>query len=118
MIYELYFKEKFAEVVSNHLKPVDYDRWSKLYWKAQLEGNLKPEEEKESKDLENKNLKTIIEVVKAIKSDREIIKLIERIIVSAKLLLSISFSLMGGERIQARNFKEVRLLVKEWEGLQ
>ncbi|OFV67337.1 MAG: hypothetical protein SCAL_001606 [Candidatus Syntrophoarchaeum caldarius] len=34
MMYELYFKEKFAEAVSNHLKPVDYDRWSKLYWKG------------------------------------------------------------------------------------
>ncbi|OFV67334.1 MAG: hypothetical protein SCAL_001603 [Candidatus Syntrophoarchaeum caldarius] len=79
MIYELYFKEKFAEAVSNHLKPVDYDRWSELYWKRELEWNLKPEEEKELEDLENENLKTIIEVVKAIKTDREIMELIERI---------------------------------------
>jgi len=60
MMYELYFKEKFhsdclypapkgylAEAVSKHLKPVDYDRWSKLYWKKLLEGNLTEEEQKE-----------------------------------------------------------------------
>ena len=71
MIYELYFKEKFAEAVSEHLKPVDYDRWSKLYWKRELKENLKPEEERELEDLENENLKTIIEVAESIKADRE-----------------------------------------------
>ncbi|MHC1573608.1 MAG: hypothetical protein ACXQTJ_04090 [Candidatus Syntropharchaeales archaeon] len=118
MIYEFYFKEKFAEVVSEHLKPVDYDRWSKLYWKAQLEGNLKPEEEKESKDLENENLKTIIEVLEAIKADGEIVELIERIIVSAKLLLSISFSLMGENEYRRGTLKRSGHLLKEREGLQ
>ncbi|CAD7772655.1 hypothetical protein FHEFKHOI_01286 [Candidatus Methanoperedenaceae archaeon GB50] len=44
-----------------------------------MEGNLKPEEEKELKDLENKNLKTIIEVVEAIKADREIMEWIDKI---------------------------------------
>ena len=51
MVTELYFKEKFAEdglypepkgyladAVSEHLKPVDYDRWSKLYWKGGMSG--------------------------------------------------------------------------------
>ena len=56
-----------------------YDRWAELYWKKQLEGNLKPEEEKELEDLENENLKTIIEVAESIKSDREIMELIEKI---------------------------------------
>jgi len=92
LVYELYFKEKFvedglyptpkrylAEAVSKHLKAVNYDRWAELYWKKQLEGNLKPEEEKELEDLENENLKTIIEVVEAIRADREIMELIERI---------------------------------------
>ncbi|CAD7768867.1 hypothetical protein FHEFKHOI_00454 [Candidatus Methanoperedenaceae archaeon GB50] len=92
MNYELYFKEKFAEdglypapkkylaeEVSKHLKTVNYDRWSEFYWKGQLEGDLKPEEGKELEDLENENLKTIIEVVEAIKADREIMELIERI---------------------------------------
>ena len=55
-----------------------YDRWAE-HWKKQLEGNLKPEEEKELEDLENENLKTIIEVAESIKSDREIMELIERI---------------------------------------
>ena len=48
-----------------------YDRWAELYWKKQLEGDLKPEEEKELEDLENENLKTIIEVAESIKADRE-----------------------------------------------
>ena len=91
-LLELYFKEKFAEdglypepkeylleAVSKHLKPINYDRWAELYWKRELEGDLKPEEEKELEDLENENLKTIIEVVEAIRSDREIMELIERI---------------------------------------
>jgi len=47
--------------------------------RGQLEENLKPEEERELEDLENENLKTIIEVVEAIKADREIMELIERI---------------------------------------
>ena len=92
LVYELYFKEKFAEdglypepkeylleAVSKHLKPINYDRWAELYWKKQLEGNLKQEEEKELEDLENENLKTIIEVAESIKSDREIMELIEKI---------------------------------------
>ena len=92
LVYELYFKEKFAEdglypapkgylaeAVSKHLKPINYDRWSELSWKRELEGDLKPEEEKELEDLENENLKTIIEVVEAIRADREIMELIERI---------------------------------------
>ena len=92
LVYEVYFKEKFAgdgiypepkeyllEAVSKHLKPINYDRWAELYWKKQLEGNLKPEEEKELEDLENENLKTIIEVAESIKADREIMELIERI---------------------------------------
>jgi len=56
-----------------------YDRWAELYWKRELEGDLKPEEEKELEDLENENLKTIIEVAEAIKADREIVELIEKI---------------------------------------
>jgi len=59
MIYELYFKEKFAEAVSEHLKPVDYDRWSKLYWKAQFEGDLTEEEQKKLEKPEKENMKTV-----------------------------------------------------------
>ena len=65
-------KEYLLEAVSKHLKPINYDRWAELYWKKQLEGNLKPEEELE--DLENENLKTIIEVAESIKADREIME--------------------------------------------
>jgi len=64
---------------ANKKKPIDYDRWAQAYWKGQLEGDLKPEEERELENLENENLKTIIEVVKAIKADREVMELIERI---------------------------------------
>jgi len=72
-------KGYLAEAVSKHLKAVNYDRWVELYWKWQLEGDLKPEEERELENLENENLKTIIEVVEAVKADREIMELIERI---------------------------------------
>ena len=80
MMYELYFKEKFhsdclypapkgylAEAVSKHIKPVDYDRWSKLYWKKQIEGNLTEEEQKELEKPEKENMKTVVEVYKALK---------------------------------------------------
>ena len=74
MMYELYFKEKFAEdglypapkgylleAVSKHIKPVDYDRWSKLYWKRELEGDLTPDEERELETLERENMKTVVD---------------------------------------------------------
>jgi len=92
MVTELYFKEKFAEdslysapkgylaeTVSEHFKPVDYDRWSKLYWKKQIEGNLTEEEQKELEKLEKENIKTIEEVYKALKEDVKVKGLIEKI---------------------------------------
>jgi len=92
LIYELYFKEKFAEdglypnpkeylleTVSTYLKPINYDRWAKLYWKKQLEGYLTPEEEKEFEELEKENMETISKVYEAIKIDFEIQKLVEKI---------------------------------------
>jgi len=39
-----------------HLKPINYDRWAELYWKRQLEENLRVEEEKE---LKKGNVRTI-----------------------------------------------------------
>jgi hypothetical protein len=27
-------------LISKHLKPINYDRWSELYWKNQLEENI------------------------------------------------------------------------------
>jgi len=47
-------------LIELYLKPINYDRWAELYWKKQIEGNLKPEEEKELEDLENENLKTSV----------------------------------------------------------
>jgi len=92
MMYELYFKEKFhsdclypapkgylAEAVSKHLKPVDYDRWSKLYWKKQIEGNLTEEEQKELEEVEKENMKVIKQAYSSIKGDSEIQKWIEKI---------------------------------------
>jgi len=53
MIRKLYFKEKFyedglypepkeypLELVSKHLKPINYDRGAELYWMKQLEEEL------------------------------------------------------------------------------
>jgi len=92
LVYELYFKEKFAEdglypepkeylleAVSKHLKPINYDRWAELYWKKQIEGNLTEEEQKELEKLEKENIKTIEEVYKALKEDVKTRELIEKI---------------------------------------
>jgi len=92
MMYELYFKEKFAEdglypepkeylleAVSKHLKPINYDRWAELYWKKLLEGNLTEEEQKELEKLEKENMKTVVEVYKALKEDMKVRELIEKI---------------------------------------
>jgi len=92
LVYELYFKEKFAEdglykepkeyllyAVSKHLKPISYDRWAQAYWKKQLEGNLTEEEQKELEELEEENMKTVEEVCKALKEDVKVEKLIEKI---------------------------------------
>lgn len=91
-LQELYFKEKFAEdglypapkgyladAVSEHFKPVDYDRWSKLYWKRELEEDLTPDEERELETLERENMKTIEKVYRALVGNREVQAWIERI---------------------------------------
>ena len=92
LVYELYFKEKFhsdglypepkeylLELVSKHLKPINYDRWAELYWKKQLNGNLTAEEEKELETLEKENLKIIEEVYNSLVNDEQIQKQIEKI---------------------------------------
>jgi len=92
LVYELYFKEKFhedglypepkeylLELVSKHLKPINYDRWAELYWKKQLDGNLTSQEEKELENLEKENLKTIEEVYNSLVNDKQIQKQIEKI---------------------------------------
>ncbi|MBW9220270.1 hypothetical protein KKP89_02445 [Methanothermococcus sp. SCGC AD-155-N22] len=92
LVYELYFKEKFyqdklypepkeylLELISRHLKPINYDLWAELYWKRELEGELNKEEENKIKELEEENLKTIKEAVKNIKKDRKISVLINKI---------------------------------------
>jgi HEPN domain-containing protein len=65
--------------IERYLKPISYDRWARLYWKKQLEGELTPEEEKELEKLENENLKTIEEVYESISMDEKIKELIEKI---------------------------------------
>jgi hypothetical protein len=92
LIYELYFKEKFhsdglypepkeylLELVSKHLKPINYDCWAELYWKKQLDGNLTSQEEKELENLEKEILKTIEEVYNSLVYDKQIQKQIEKI---------------------------------------
>lgn len=92
LVYELYFKEKFKEdrlypeakeylleLVSKHLKPINYDRWSELYWKKQLEGKLSEKEEKEFEKLDKENMKIIREVVEKIKRDGKIIEQVRKI---------------------------------------
>jgi len=92
LVYELYFKEKFAEdglypepkeylmqLVSKHLKPINYDRWAELYWKKQLEECLTSKEEKELEELEKKNMEIIEQVYNSIKDDKEIQGWIQKI---------------------------------------
>jgi hypothetical protein len=66
------------ELVSKHLKPINYDRWAELYWKKQLEG-LPQKEEKKLETLEKENLKKIEKVYIALIEDREIQAQIEKI---------------------------------------
>ena len=90
--YELHFKEKFAgdglypapkeyllEAVSKYLKAVNYDRRAQLYWKAQIEGNLTSDEERELAALERENMKTIEEVYQRLREDGEVQVWIEKI---------------------------------------
>ncbi len=66
-------------LIDLYLKPIDYDRWAKLHWKKQIEGNLTSNEEKELERLEKENLETIEEVYRALIKDKNIVGLIERI---------------------------------------
>jgi oligoendopeptidase F len=88
---ELYFLQKFYEdklypapkpyfsdIVSQHLKLINYDRWAELYWKKQLE-ILSATREKELDALEKEDLKTIEEVYSALNSDKKIQAHIEKI---------------------------------------
>ena len=72
-------KEYLLELVSKHLKPINYDRWAELYWKKQLEGELTAKEEKELEKQEKENLKIIEGVYNAFLNDKEIMDLIGKI---------------------------------------
>ena len=56
-----------------------YDRWSELYWKKRIEGNLTEEEQKELEKLEKENMKTVEEVYKSLIKKKEVQKQIEKI---------------------------------------
>ncbi|MEM4068142.1 MAG: Eco57I restriction-modification methylase domain-containing protein [Candidatus Micrarchaeaceae archaeon] len=80
LVYELYLKENhLLQLVSKHLKPINYDRWAELYWKKQLEGKLKPDEEKELEKLDKENLTIIQDVCQKLSEDKDIQKQIEKI---------------------------------------
>lgn len=92
LVYELYFKEKFyedglyqedkalfLEAVEKYLKKIDYDSWAKLYWKEQLEGKLSKQEQRKMKELEQENLKTILEVYNVLKSSQKVSELVSKI---------------------------------------
>ena len=92
LIYELYFKEKFyedglypepkeylLELVSKHLKPINYDPRAELYWKKQLEEELTVKVEKELEKLEEESMEIVEEVYKALIKDKEVQEHIERI---------------------------------------
>jgi hypothetical protein len=66
------------ELISKHLKPINYDRWAELYRKKQLE-SLGAAEEKELDALEKDNLKTVEKVYSALSSDKKVQAQIEMI---------------------------------------
>jgi hypothetical protein len=87
--YEFFLKEKFAkdgiypepkeylhEAVLKHLKPINYYGWALLH---SLKEDLPPEKQKELEKLEKENLKTIEEVYKSLKEDKEVQKWIKKI---------------------------------------
>ena len=94
LICELYFKQKFIEdskkaieegkepiypqlekgpflidLVAKYLKPIDYDSYAKLAYSIEP---LSEEERRRMEEMKEEHLKTIKEVVEAIKADKEI----------------------------------------------
>jgi len=69
-----------ADKLAPHLEPIEYDRWSELHWKVQLEGDLTAAEEKELAVLESANMQTIGDVYDALRSDADVGEWIERIL--------------------------------------
>ena len=57
---------------------VKCDRWAEVNWKREVVG-VTPEEGRELEALEEENMETIERVYEAIKADRAIMSLIERI---------------------------------------
>ena len=92
MIRKLYFKEKFyedglypepkeypLELVSKHLKPINYDRGAELYWMKQLEEELTVKVERTFGKLEKESMGIIEGVYNALNKDKKIQKQMERI---------------------------------------
>ncbi|MEM3333217.1 MAG: hypothetical protein QW745_03295 [Thermoplasmata archaeon] len=80
LVYELYLKKNhLLQLISKHLKPINYDRWAELYWKKQLERNLTASEEKEFEQLNTENLTIIQDVYQKLSEDKDIQKQIEKI---------------------------------------
>lgn len=78
LIYELYLSFKFASngihtdlaiKLAPRLAPINYDRWAKIYWKAQFKGNLIAPETQELVALESANTQTIEDVYDALNHD-------------------------------------------------
>jgi len=101
LVDELYFKEKFIEdskkaikegkepiylqlekgsflvdLVAKYLKPIDYDSYARLSYSIEP---LSEEDKQRMEKMKGEHLKTIEEVVEAIKADKEIMRIIERI---------------------------------------
>jgi len=101
IVYELYFRQKFIEdskkaiekgkepiypqlergpflidLIAKYLKPIDYNNYAKLVYSIK---SLNEEDKQKIKEMKKNYLKTIKEVVEAIKADEEIMKLIRRI---------------------------------------
>ncbi|MBE0525152.1 MAG: hypothetical protein IBX40_12615, partial [Methanosarcinales archaeon] len=74
-----YYYSQIAAKVAPHLEPINYDRWSDLHWKAQLEGDLTAPEAQEHAAFESANMATIEKVYQRLRNDKEIQAHIEKI---------------------------------------
>jgi len=84
--YDIYFHTKFHEdglypddemyllnAVKPHLKPIEYEEWSELDWKRQLE-EITDAESEQLEELTEENDKIIEEVAESLKNDEEVKK--------------------------------------------
>ncbi|HJH32511.1 MAG TPA: hypothetical protein C5S50_10160 [Methanosarcinaceae archaeon] len=67
------------DIVSKHIELINYDRWSELYWKNQLDEKLTAAGAKKLAALEKANIQMVGDVYGSLRGDGEVQEWIERI---------------------------------------